>query len=177
MRSIHSDPASQHHVRYIDKTRAYYRREGHIRDYRWAEFSDGPFTPLRKPLAQCRAMLISTASVVMLDEQGQPLEHSRVIGTNELEVFPLPMDWPLERLRSCSTDHDCFQTDMSDLDAYLPLTRLKEFVADGTLGSLASEALRILPNYSHHKVLQVDAPEVLRRAQAEGVDVALLAPV
>jgi len=168
---------SQDNVRYIDKTRDYYRRHGYIRDYRWAEFSDGPFTPLKKPLSQSRAMLISTASLVMLDEQAQPLEHPRVIGTNELEVFPVPMDWPVDRLRSCSTDHDRVQTDMSDVNAYFPLTRLKEFVADGTLESLAGEALRILPNYSHRKVLAVDAPEVLRRAQAEGVDVALLSPV
>jgi hypothetical protein len=34
-----------------------------------------------------------------------------------------------------------------------------------------------VPNYSHRKVLQVDAPEVLRRARAQGVDAVMLTPV
>jgi len=164
-------------VRYIDKTRAYYRHAGYVRDYRWAEFNDGPFTPLRKPVAESRVMLVSTASLVMLDEQGRPIEPPRVIGTNELEVFPVPSDLPVERLRSVSVDHDRVQTDMTDVDAYFPLTRLRELVAAGEIGSLAGEALRLLPNYSHRKVLQVDAPEVLRRAREQEVDAVLLSPV
>ncbi len=164
-------------VRYIDKTREYYRRQGYRAEYRWAHFTDGPFTPLRKPLAQCRVMLVSTASLVILDEQGRPTEEPQVIGTNALEVFPVPADLPAARLRSTSEDHDRFQTDMADLDAFFPLARLRELVAAGEIGSLAAEALRLLPNYSHRKVLQVDAPEVLRRARAEGVDAVLLTPV
>jgi D-proline reductase (dithiol) PrdB len=165
------------HVRYIDKTRDYYRRAGYQRDYGWAQFGDGPFTPLAKPLAQCTVMLVSTASLVMLDGHGRPLEQPRVIGTNDLEVFPVPMDWPPERLRSVSTDHDRFQTDMADVNAYFPLTRLRELLAEGAIGGLAVEALRILPNYSHRKVLRVDAPEVLRRALQQEVDAVVLTPV
>ena len=165
------------HVRYIDKTRDYYRKAGYIRDYRWAHFDEGPFTPLRKPVAQCRVMLVSTAALVMLDEAGQPTEDPRCIGTNELEVFPVPSSLPVTRLRSCSVDHDRVQTDMTDVDAFFPLTRLQELVAADEIGSLADEALRLLPNYSHRKVLQVDAPEVLRRARAQQVDAVVLSPV
>lgn len=165
------------HVRYIDKTRDYYRREGYLRDYRWAHYTDGPFAPLAKPLAESRAMLIATCSLVMLDERGEPLERPRVIGTNALEVFPVPSDLPLERLQQASTDHDRFQTDMTDLGAYFPLAHLRDMVAAGELGSLAPEALRLIPNYSQRKVLNVDAPEVLRRAREQAVDVALLVPV
>lgn len=174
---METTPATPGHVRYIDKTREYYRKAGYIRDYRWAHFEEAPFAPLRKPVAQSRVMLVSTASLVMLDEQGQPVEDPRVIGTNELEVFPVPSDLPVSRLRSCSVDHDRVQTDMSDVDAYFPLTRLRELVAAGEIGSLADEALRLLPNYSHRKVLQVDAPEVLRRARAQQVDAVVLSPV
>jgi hypothetical protein len=170
-------PSVTEPVRYIEKTRDYYRHAGYVRDYRWAQFADGPFTPLTKPVALCRVMLVSTASLVMLDERGRPTERSRVIGTNELEVFPVPSDLPVQRLRSTSVDHDRFQTDMADVDAFFPLTRLRELVAEGAIGSLAPEALRLVPNYSHRKVLQVDAPEVLRRARAQGVDAVMLTPV
>jgi hypothetical protein len=165
------------YVRYIDKTRAYYRRQGYTHDYRWAHHTDGPFTPLRKPLAQCRVMLVSTAALVLLDEQGRDTEPVRMAGTNALEVFPVPTDWPVERLRPTSQDHDRAQTDMSDVDAYFPLTRLRELAAGGEIGALAPEALRILFNYSHRKVLTVDAPEVLRRAREQAVDAVLLTPV
>jgi hypothetical protein len=164
-------------VRYIDKTRDYYRREGYQRDYLWATFADGPFTPLRKPVRECRVMLVSTASLVILDADGRPTEEARMQGTNALEVFPVPSDLPVARLRSASEDHDRFQTDMADVDAYFPLTRLRELAAAGEIGSLAPEALRLLPNYSHRKVLTVDAPEVLRRARAAAVDAVLLTPV
>ncbi len=165
------------HVHYIDKTRDYYHREGYKREYRWASYEDGPFTPLGKPVAESRLMLVSTASIVKLDAAGQPLEQGQVIGTNALEVFPVAADWPTERLRSTSEDHDRFQTDMADVDAYFPTTRLRELAAEGVIGALASQHLRLVPNYSQRKTLTVDAPEVLRIAQAEGVDVALLTPV
>lgn len=164
-------------VPYIDKTRDYYRGEGYARDYRWAHNTDGPFTPLAKPLSRCRVMLVSTASIVMLDDAGRPTETLPVMGGRDLEVFPVPSDLPLERLRSTSEDHDRVQTDMSDSNAYFPLERLREFVAEGVLGSLAPEALRLVPNYSQRKTLTVDAPEVLRRAREQAVDAVLLSPV
>ena len=165
------------HVPYIDKTREYYQREGYARPYSWAQNMDGPFSPLTKPLARCRLMLVSTASIVLLDDAGRPTETMPVMGGRDLEVFPVPSDIPLERLRSTSEDHDRAQTDMSDLNAYFPLERLREFVAEGVLGSLASEALRLVPNYSQRKTLTVDAPEVLRRAREQEVDAVVLSPV
>jgi hypothetical protein len=172
-----SMPEPTPYVRYIDKTREYYRQQGYPAAYKWAHFTDGPFAPLRKPIAQCRVMLVSTASLVILDEQGRPTERPQVLGTNALEVFPVPSELPVARLRSTSVDHDRFQTDMADPDAFFPLTRLRELAAAGEIGSLAGEALRLLPNYSHRKVLTVDAPEVLRRARADAVDAVLLTPV
>ena len=165
------------HVRYIEKTRDYYRRGGYAEEYTWARFDDGPLARLRVPLEQCRAMIVSTASLVTLDEQGSPTEPARLLGTNELEVFPLPSDLPVTRLRSASEDHDRFQTDMSDTDAYFPISRIRELVGEGILASVADRHLRILPNYSQRKVSEIDAPEVLRRCRADAVDVVLLTPI
>ena len=51
------------HVRYIDKTREYYKGPGYDRPYRWAHFDDIPFTPLARPLAECRVGLITTSEM------------------------------------------------------------------------------------------------------------------
>lgn len=165
------------YVRYIDKTRDYYGKVGYAQEYRWARFEDGPFTPLRKPLAESKAVLISTAALVTLDAQGNPTEEAMVIGTNKMEVFPLHSDWPVEALRSMSEDHDRFQTDMSDVNAFFPISRMRDLVDAGDLGSLAPTFYRLVPNYSQRKILKVDAPEVLERCRQEEVDIALLTPV
>ena len=165
------------YVHYIDKTHEYYRKLGYAKSYNYARNEDIPFTPLKKPLAQSRVALVSTAQFVMTDSDGNSMEEVRMLGTNELEVFTIPSDWPVERMRSTSEDHDRFQTEMQDIDAFFPITRLREFQTEGVLGSLAQAYFRTLPNYSHRKTSEVDAPEILRRCKADGVDVALLCPV
>lgn len=165
------------YIRYIDRTHEYYRSQGYEKSYAYAHNEDIPFTPLRKPLAESRVALVSTASFVLLDSDGNPLEEAGLMGTKELEVRTCPSDWPVERILSTSQDHDRYQTDMADVNAFFPIERMREFLADGTFGSLSREFYRTLPNYSARKTTEVDGPEILRRCLADGVDVALLTPV
>ena len=44
--------------------------------------------------------LVSTASFLLLDEEGLPLEEPRMLGTNEMEVFTVHSDWPADRILS-----------------------------------------------------------------------------
>ena len=165
------------HIRYIDKTHEYYRSQGYDKEYNYAENEDIPFTPLEKPLSECRVTLVSTASFLLLDEEGRPLEAVKMLGTNELEVFTAPSDWPADRIVSTSQDHDRYQTNMKDVNAFFPITRLQEFLKEGIFGSLSKNFYRTLPNYSHRKITEVDGPEILRQCLEEKVDVALLTPV
>ena len=63
------------------------------------------------------------------------------------------------------------------MNAFFPVTRLKELQAEGRFGSLAPTLLGVYNAYSQRKTREADAPEVLRRLQAQDVDVALLTPV
>ena len=165
------------YIRYIEKTHEYYRRQGYEKDYNYAHNEDVPFSPLKKPLSECRVSLVTTASFVLLDEAGNPMEKPGMIGTNELEVFTAPSDWPVNRIRSTSTDHDRYQTNMQDVNAFFPTTRMQEFLKEGTFGSLSKNYYRTLPNYSQRKTTEVDGPEILRQCLEDNVDVALLTPV
>ena len=49
-------------IKYMDRTRHYYRALGYTRDYIWAAFDDVPFWQLAKPLSEMRIVLITTAS-------------------------------------------------------------------------------------------------------------------
>ena len=48
-------------VPYMQRTREYYRAIGYD-PYRWAHYREVPFSPLRKPLAESRVTLITTAA-------------------------------------------------------------------------------------------------------------------
>ncbi|MBI4081064.1 MAG: hypothetical protein HY423_00495 [Candidatus Lambdaproteobacteria bacterium] len=172
------------YVRYIDKTREYYRGLGYTRSYQWAHYEGAPFTPLRKPLAECRVALVSTAGFTLVPEGGFSAEElARVktggsnVGSYALEVWPIPSEIAEDRILYVVANHDRSQSDMSDANTFFPVTRLREFRDEGVLGSLATNFYRLKENYSQRKTVEVDAPEVLRLLKADRVDAALLSPV
>ena len=165
------------YIHYIDRTHEYYRSLGYEKTYNYAHNVDIPFTPLKKPLSECRVTLVTTASFVLMNEEGYPLEEPMMLGTNALEVFTAPSDWPADRILSTSEDHDRYQTDMEDVNAFFPTTRMQDFLNEGTFGSLSKNYYRTLPNYSHRKTTEVDGPEILRQCLEDNVDVALMTPV
>ncbi len=162
------------YVRYIDKTREYYRREGYEKPYRWAHFEDAPFTPLKKPLAESRLVLISTSEIARHSDSDQrtPLEKGE-LGN----VYSIPSDTPLEDLYSHSLSFDKHATSLDDVNAFFPITRLQEMAAEGRIGSVAPRAIALYNAYSQRRTREVDAPEVLAQCRADAVDVALLVPV
>ena len=58
-------------VPYRQRTRDYYLALGYAKPYRWAQYSEMPFTPLAKPLAQSRLALITTAAPYQPDKGDQ----------------------------------------------------------------------------------------------------------
>jgi len=49
-------------IPYMRRTREYYATIGYTTPYRWAHYIDAPFQPLKKPLAQSRVTIITTAA-------------------------------------------------------------------------------------------------------------------
>ena len=49
-------------IPYMQRTRDYYAAIGYTTPYRWAHYVDAPFQPLKKPLAQSRVTIITTAA-------------------------------------------------------------------------------------------------------------------
>jgi hypothetical protein len=160
------------HVRYIDKTREYYRAEGYDRPYRWAHFDVTPFTPLAKPLAECRVGLITSSEMAIRDEPPPVADDDPL-----RDPYSLPSDTPVARLYSRKTAYDRFATTLDDVDAYLPLTRLRELAASGRIGSVAPRFQCVFSQYSQRKTLGVDAPRILEWLREDRVDVAVLTAV
>src|SRR5947199_7708771 len=49
-------------IPYMTRTRDYYQAIGYTTPYRWAHYADAPFQPLRKPLAESRVAIVTTAA-------------------------------------------------------------------------------------------------------------------
>lgn len=167
-------------VNYIEKTHQYYIRKGFENTYQYAHNETAPFTPLAKPLRESRLTLISSAGMEIVPDDGpQPVPFKGInIGEKDkVEVFPIPSDTPKEKLKYISGAHNRAESHMRDVDTFFPITHVRALHAEGRIGGLADNFLRIRPCYSKSKTLNLDAPEVLRRCTEEKVDVALLVPV
>jgi len=82
-----------------------------------------------------------------------------------------------EQLYSRSEHYDRYATTLDDVNAYCPVTRLRELVAERRIASLAVRFHGVYTSYSQRVTIERDAPEVLRRCREDGVDVVLLTPV
>lgn len=159
------------HVRYIDKTREYYRAEGYGRPYEWAHFEDVPFTRLARPLAECRVGVLTTSEMAVAGDSGAWDDNPAC------DVYALPTDTPVDRLYSTKDAYDRHATTLADVDSYLPLTRLAEAARAGRIGSIAPRFQVLYSQYSQRKTRTVDAPEVLRQMREDRVDVAVLTAI
>lgn len=133
-----------------------------------------PWTPIAKPLAQCRLALVTTAGVHhathppfdMQDAQGDP-------SFRELDGATIEADF---RITHDYYDHRDAER---DLNIVLPLARLREFVAEGTLGSLAERHYGFMGHIDGPHIATLSeqtAPAVAALLKAAGVDLVLLTP-
>lgn len=161
-------------VRYMERTRDYYRALGYTSDYRWAHFDDVPLMRLDKPLAECTVTLITTGrQPVAATPSGMrepPEPPPRVVtsfssASPPVTLFTADLAWDKEA------------THTEDLDSYFPIHRLQEAAQRGRIGSVAERCHSAPTEYSQRKTRTEDAPEIYRRCREDRVDAALLVPL
>jgi len=162
-------------VRYIDRTRDDYLRQGYEEPYQWAHHETAPFTPLAKPLSECKVGLIGTSEVaVRFDPE---TEEDPIVEDDFRGIYAIPADMPTERFYSRTSSFDRNATHLDDVNAYYPVDRLREAVADGRVGGMPDRVYGAYNNYSQRKVLTQEAPKVLEYCQADGIDALIMVPV
>ena len=154
---------------YIDRTRNYYAAQGYERPYQWASFDSVPFTPLKKPLSESRLALVTTTGPWELQEK-KVLRGKRQVWSGSTEDPP-------KRLFTDHLSWDKENTHTDDVESFLPIQRLREYVQQGRLGSLAPRFHGVPTDYSQRSTIEKDAPEILQRCLDDGVDIALLIPL
>jgi hypothetical protein len=161
-------------IPYMQRTRDYYERLGYPA-YRWAHFADTPFTLLRKPLAQSRLALITTAAPFQpgVGDQGPGAAYNAA--AKFYKVYSEPSE-AIPDLRISHVGYDRIHTTAADPNTWLPLAQLQQAVKAGRLGALTPRLHGSPTNRSQRVTMETDAPELLRRCREDGADAVLLVP-
>lgn len=162
-------------IPYLQRIRDYYAGLGYGAAYVFAHYAHVPFQPLRKTLSACRVAIVTTAAPFKPEagEQGPRAPY------NAAAKFYTVYSGDTAREHDLRVSHiaiDRVHTTAEDQGTYFPLAALREAAGRGRIGSLASRFHGAPTNRSHRTTLEVDAPEIVERCKADGVDAVLLAP-
>ncbi len=153
-------------VDYIPRTRELYSSYS---PYRWVVNTDTPpWTPLKKPIAQCKVALMSSGGLLYRD---QPRFHREDATYREIPKSATQEDiavWHFGyRTADAEKDHNCV----------FPLARMRELEADGTIGEMSDPAYSFMGGiYSARKVRDELAPRIADELKREQIDAFYLGP-
>jgi D-proline reductase (dithiol) PrdB len=158
------------HLSYIDKSREFYGAHGYPQAYQWATNDDAPFTPLPKPLSECRIGAITTSYFLPDDF-----------------VYRIPSDLPrkphvADRSQVDHLDNQHLswakdETNTDDPESFLPLARLDEAAADGRIGSVSDRFYCLPTQFSHRQTQRRDTPQLLEWLREDHVDAVVMVPL
>jgi hypothetical protein len=162
-------------IGYMQRTRDYYAAIGYTTPYRWAHHVDVPFQPLRKPLAQARVAIVTTAA------RFDPAKGDQGPGApyNGAAKFYQVYDGDTSAshdLRISHIAYDRIHTAATDSNTWFPLAQLHRLAGAGRIGAVAPRFFGAPTNRSHRVTVETDAPDILARCRQDAVDAVVLAP-
>lgn len=146
-----------------------------LRAYQWRKIDPVPWTPLEKPLSDCRLALVSSAAFVT---PGQRAFDGSVRG-GDTSYRSIPSDFSVTDLidthRSDSFDHEGM---VRDPNLAFPIDRVRELVESGRIQSVGDKHISLMGSITAPgRLVRDTAPEIASRLLEDQVNVALLVPV
>jgi glycine/betaine/sarcosine/D-proline reductase family selenoprotein B len=161
-------------IAYLRRVREYYQALGYGAPYEWARCADVPFVRPRRPLASARVAVVTTAAL-RLPGQEPP---GRAMAYNAAAKFFAVYSGDASRddhaLRIDHVAIDTVHTTGADIGSFFPLAALRRAEAAGRIGAVAARFHGVPTTRSQRATREVDAPEVVARCRADGVDAAIL---
>ena len=146
-----------------------------LKAYRWRRMDPVPWTPLSKPLANCRLALVSSAGFIIPGQQ--PFDESIRGGDVSFRDIPFDVDVGtlIDTHRSESFDHRGMQ---QDPNVAFPIDRVRELVGRRRIAAVNRRHLSFMGSITAPgRLVRDTAPAAARQLVSDGVDVALLVPV
>ncbi|MCE2463609.1 MAG: hypothetical protein J4F46_06840 [Dehalococcoidia bacterium] len=153
-------------IAYIPRTREMYPRHT---PYRWVLNEDVPWTPLAKPLNQCKVALVSSGGVHHKDQE--PF-HTR----DDTSHREIPKGVTVEDLR---ISHFGYRTQdaRKDPNCVFPIEPMRKLEEEGAIGRLADPAYSFMGGiYSTRRVHEEVAPRFVQMLKDNNVDLFYLVP-
>ncbi len=153
-------------IDYIPRTRELYSEYA---PYRWVVNEDAPpWTPLRKPLSQCKLALMSSGGILY---RGQPRFHREDASYRQIPKNAAAADLAIWHFGYPTADAE------KDPNCVFPLARLREFEAEGRIGELCDPAFSFMGGvYSSRKVRDELAPKIVEELRSRNVEAFYLVP-
>ena len=161
-------------IPYMRRTREWYLALGYDNPYEWAHYPETPFHPLEQPLNRSRVTLITTAAPFRPDrgDQGPGAPYNAEAKFFSVYSGETSVDHDV-RIAHVAIDRK--HSTMADSGTWFPLPALRSMATAGRI-QLAARFHGAPTNRSQRHTMDVDAPEILRRCQEDGVDAAVLVP-
>ena len=140
----------------------------------WESGEPAPWTPVTKPLSECRVALVTTSGVHhksqqpfdMQDSEGDP-SFREIDKATISENYLITHDY---------YDHSDAE---KDLNIVFPVDRLRELQDEGIIGELASRHYSFMGHIDGHHIATLvnqSAREIIEKLRQQAVDVVLLTP-
>jgi D-proline reductase (dithiol) PrdB len=160
-------------IRYLDRIRTYYQTLGYGKPYRWAQYVDVPFTPLKKPLSESRIALITTAAPYQADKGDQGPGAPYNAAAKFYKVYSGNTDSEPD-LRISHIGIDRKHTTAEDMNTWFPLKQLKRLATEGRIGAVAPRFHGAPTNRSQKTTIEQDCVELLARVREDKADAAVI---
>ncbi|MDK2980310.1 MAG: D-proline reductase (dithiol) PrdB [Chloroflexota bacterium] len=138
----------------------------------WSPNQKSAWTPLSKPLSECRVALVTTGGVHLKSQEAFDVASD----WGDWTFREIPFDVSPGELMISDVHYDHSGPDM-DINCLLPLSHLIKFGEEGFVGSVAKTHYGFMGFIMDpDKLIHETAPEVARRLLADNVDVVFMTP-
>jgi D-proline reductase (dithiol) PrdB len=147
----------------------------YLKAYRWRRIDPVPWTPLKKPLKECRLAMVSSAAIVAADQD--PFDNFIRIGDTGIREIYSDVDVATlrETHRSKAFDHTGIR---QDPNLAFPVDRFRELADAGFVGSLNHRYFSLMGSVTAPaQLIKKTIPRVVPELVKDQVDIALLIPV
>jgi D-proline reductase (dithiol) PrdB len=146
-----------------------------LKAYPWRRIGRVPWAPLQRPLKDCRLVLISTAGLILPDQE--PFDKSIRGGDCSFREIPSDVDVStlIDAHRSDLFDHFGVR---QDPNLTFPIDRVRELEKKERIGSINHRHLSFMGSITAPgRLMKKTLPGVVNLLKTDAVDVALLVPV
>lgn len=145
-----------------------------LNNFQCRSAGDPPWTPLSKPLSDCRVALITTSGLI--SRRDKPFELTNPNGDASFRTVHMdtnPGDLKFSHV-STNWDRSGFA---ADINVVLPIDRVRELARDGIIGSVAEHFFSFMGAiFQFDRLIGETAPRACRLLKQAEVDVVLLVP-